>query len=153
MRIAIKIRPPHLSEAEAISALVCSVAHACLGQDASAFVSTLSPSTVEGNLQNPSYSFALGFVGDELAGVAAIREQKHVHHLFVAPKYHNQGIAKSLWHYLKKEAVAQGTHLFTVNSSLYAVLVYQKFGFLPISQPQLKNGIAYVPMQLMVDVG
>jgi hypothetical protein len=149
MRTELQIRTPEINDAQEISAFVCQVANDCLGPDANVIVKTISPATVRSNLQNPSYAYALGYVGQELAGVAAIREKKHVYHLFVAPKHH-QGVAKSLWHFLKADAVAQGTSHFTVNSSLYAVPVYQKFGFTPICEPQLKNGIRYVPMQLSI---
>jgi GNAT superfamily N-acetyltransferase len=150
MRTDLYIRTPEVNDALEISTFVCQVANDCLGADANVIVKTISPATVKSNLQNPNYAYVLGYVGQELAGVAAIREKKHVYHLFVAPKHHNQGIAKSLWHFLKAEAVAKGASHFTVNSSLYAVPVYQKFGFSPISEPQFKNGIRYVPMQLTV---
>lgn len=150
MQTLVEIRTAHISDAPAISELVNEVAHGCLGADAAAFVSTISPSTVASNIQNPQYLYVLGFVGNELAGVAAIREMKHFYHLFVAPEYQYKGIAKSLWHYLKTEAMATGTSIFTVNSSIYAVPVYEKFGFSPTNEPQTRNGISFVPMQLSV---
>lgn len=150
MQTPLEIRTAHISDALAISELVHNVAHGCLGADAAAFVSTISPSTVESNIQNPQYLYVLGFVGNELVGVAAIRDMKHFYHLFVAPKYQYKGIAKSLWHFLKTEAVATGSSIFTVNSSLYAVAVYEKFGFSPTGGLQSRNGISFVPMQLSV---
>jgi GNAT superfamily N-acetyltransferase len=150
MQIHLEIRTAHISDALAISELVHRVAHGCLGADAAAFVNTISPPTVVSNIQNPHYLYVLGFVGNELVGVAAIRDMKHFYHLFVAPEYQHKGIAKALWHYLKTQAVATGTDIFTVNSSLYAVSVYEKFGFSPTSEPQTKSGINFVPMQLSV---
>jgi GNAT superfamily N-acetyltransferase len=35
----------------------------------------------------------------------------------------------------------------TVNSSLYAVAVYQRWGFVPTATPQTINGVIFVPMQ------
>jgi GNAT superfamily N-acetyltransferase len=150
MQIPLEIRTAHISDALAISELVHRVAHGCLGADAAAFVNTISPSKVESHIQNPHYLYVLGFVGNELAGVAAMRDLKHFYHLFVAPEFQYKGIAKSLWHYLKAQAVLTGNGIFTVNSSLYAVAVYEKFGFSPTSEPQSKNGISFVPMQLSV---
>jgi GNAT superfamily N-acetyltransferase len=150
MPIPVEIRTAHISDALAIAKLVHRVAHHCLGADAAAFVNTISPSTVESNIQSPHYLYVLGFVGNELAGVAAIRDMKHFYHLFVAPEYQYKGIARSLWHSLRTRAVATGTGIFTVNSSIYAAAVYEKFGFSPTGEPQTNNGINFVPMQLSV---
>lgn len=151
MQISLEICTAKVTDASSIYELIRSVAQACLGTDATPFLNTVSPSTIESQLQNPAYSYVLGFVGNELVGVAAIREKKHVYHLFVSPKHHYKGIAKSLWNNLMSDAVSNGINMFTVNSSIYAVPIYRKFGFLPASEPQTKSGINYVPMKLSVN--
>jgi ribosomal protein S18 acetylase RimI-like enzyme len=150
MSISLDIRDAQITDASSISELVRGVAQACLGNDAPPFLNTVSPDTIKNYLQNPVYSYVLGFIGNELVGVAAIREKKHVYHLFVSPQHHHKGIAKSLWHHLFSDAVSNGVSMFTVNSSIYAVPIYEKFGFLVTSAPQSKSGINYVPMQLAV---
>ena len=150
MQIPLEIRPANLTDAGSISELVRSVAQSCLGADARPILNTVSPATIESCIQNPIYSYALGFLDGELVGMAAMREKKHFYHLFVSPEYHCKGIAKSLWQHLKSDAVSSGINMFTVNSSIFAVPVYKKFGFLPTSEPQTKNGIHYVHMQLSV---
>jgi predicted GNAT family N-acyltransferase len=35
----------------------------------------------------------------------------------------------------------------TVNSSPYAVEIYMHLGFTPVSEPQEKDGIKYIPMK------
>ena len=91
----------------------------------------------------------LGLVDNKLVGVAAIRDNQHCYHLFVAPEYHKKGIAGLLWQYLKAEAVATGTVSFTVNSSIYAVPVYEKFGFNETQGLQMVNDIRFVSMALI----
>ena len=150
MQISLEIRTAKFADASSISDLVRSVAQSCLGADASPFLNTVSPAAIESYIQNPIYSYVLGFLDNELVGIAAMREKKHFYHLFVSPKHHYKGIAKSLWHHLKSDAVSNGINMFTVNSSIYAVPIYKKFGFSPTSEPQTKNGINYVPMQLSV---
>lgn len=150
MKISLEIRTAKVADASSVAELVRNVAQACLGTDAPPFLNTVSPTTIASYIENPAYSYVLGFVGNELVGVAATREKQHVYHLFVSPKHHYKGIAKSLWHYLMSDAVSNGINMFTVNSSIYAVPIYEKFGFSPTSEPQTRNGINYVPMQLSV---
>ncbi|MFA6901626.1 MAG: GNAT family N-acetyltransferase [Gallionellaceae bacterium] len=150
MQVSLEIRTAKIADASSISELVRNVAQSCLGADATPFLNTVSPATIEGYIQNPIYSYVLGFLDNELVGIAAMREKKHFYHLFVSPKHHCKGIAKSLWHHLKSDSVSNGINLFTVNSSIYAVSIYKKFGFSPTSEPQTINGINYVPMQLSV---
>ena len=148
MTSPIEIRKANILDASTIAELVCSVAASCLGEDAISFVNTISPDKIKANIQDKNFSYALGFVASELVAMAAMRDQHHFYHLFVAAKFQNKGIAMSLWLYLKNEAVASGTSIFTVNSSHYAVPVYKKFGFVQMNTAQIKNGIRYVPMQL-----
>ena len=101
-------------------------------------------------ITDPAFVYIMAFIGNELAGVAALKEQKHVYHLFVRPAFHQQGIAKHLWLHLKDQAIASGNNnVFTVNSSLYTVHVYSRFGFTATSEPQEKNDIQFQPMQLI----
>jgi predicted GNAT family N-acyltransferase len=54
-----------------------------------------------------------------------------------------------LWARAKSDAFAQGAPgPFTVNSSLYARPLYERFGFVATSAPVVKDGIAFVPMEL-----
>ena len=150
MQISLEIRTANIADASAISELVHSVAQSCLGTDAPPFLNTISPATFESYIRDPIYSYVLGFLDNELVGIAGLREKKHFFHLFVLPKHQCKGIANSLWHHLKTDAVSHGIKMFTVNSSIYAVPIYRKFGFLPTSEPQSINGINYLPMQLAV---
>lgn len=150
MKPILEVRAATVADASSISGLVRSVAQFCLGNDAPPFLNTVSPDIFEGYLENPNYSYVLGFLDNELVGIAAMREKKHFYHLFVSPKHHYKGIAKTLWHYLKSDAVSNGINMFTVNSSIYAVPIYEKFGFSATNGPQTRNGINYVPMQLLI---
>lgn len=88
-------------------------------------------------------------VDNVIAGFIAIREKKHVFHMFVHKNYHRQGIAKALWQVARKAAGdAEHTAIFTVNASNYAVPVYEAMGFVRSMPTQCKNGLYYNPMQL-----
>ena len=109
----------------------------------SGFANTLATTRQFGKAWN--WGFPL-VVGTELVGVAALRGQTHVHHLFVRADLHGQGIARGLWQRLKAKA-GDTTH-FTVNSSLYAVPTYAAFGFVPTAEAQARSGVRYQPMAL-----
>ncbi len=82
--------------------------------------------------------------------MVALRDNQHLFHLFVAPTYHGTGLARRLWEVVRNAAVAKGNPGdFTVNSSLNAVVVYSKFGFIPTSEVKQMHGISFQPMAVM----
>ena len=54
------------------------------------------------------FNYLAGFVGQTLAGVIAVRDTTHVHHLFVAPEFQRKGLAGKLWARAKADAVSSG---------------------------------------------
>ncbi len=84
-----------------------------------------------------------------IAGFIAIRENKHIFHMFVDKAFHRQGIAKALWQVAREAAIDAGNPgVFTVNASNYAMPVYEAMGFVRTASRQCKNGIEYNPMQI-----
>lgn len=153
MNTLIIIRAASDADAQSVAELVQSVGHYFLadpsGAGAEGFLSSISAAAISGYISNPAFNYLVAFMGQDLAGVAAIKENKHIYHLFVRPDCHRQGVAHLLWQHLKDHAIAAGNPgMFTVNSSLYAVPVYARFGFVPTSEPQTKNGIQFQPMHL-----
>lgn len=81
------------------------------------------------------------------AAIGALRDHRHVHHLFVASEAHGQGIARSLWSHADADARAHGGNgAYAVNSSVYAVPVYERLGFVATATVQTRNGVRFVPM-------
>lgn len=82
---------------------------------------------------------------ENLSGIIATRnEGSHLALFFVDGKYHNQGIGKSLWNAVLAENTSP---TITVHSSLFAVEVYRKLGFIQTGDVQEDAGIQYVPME------
>lgn len=153
MSHSLHIRPAIEADSEAIASLIQSVAHYFLsdstGKGPEAFLSSISQPAVLGYITNPNFRYIAGFIGDELVAVAALRDNKHIYHLFVSPAHHKHSFAAALWRHLKTQAIESGnTEGFTVNSSLYAAPVYHRWGFIPTADLQSKNGIAFQPMHL-----
>jgi GNAT superfamily N-acetyltransferase len=81
--------------------------------------------------------FHLAFVDGVLAGVAAVRDERHVFQMFVGTRYQGQGIARKLWARLRKDCIRRaGTRVFTLNAALGAVPVYLRLGFVRDARPQ-----------------
>ena len=77
-------------------------------------------------------------------GIIATRsEGKHIALFFVDGKYHKQGIGKQLWNVMLSE---NPNHELTVHSSLFAIPIYERLGFVKTGEIQTKDGITYLPM-------
>lgn len=85
-----------------------------------------------------------------IAGMIEMRGEDHVSLLFVDAAYQRRGISRELLRQALALCRARRPDLrvVTVNSSPYAVPVYERLGFRPLAQEQQKNGIRYTPMAL-----
>ncbi|HEY1044650.1 MAG TPA: GNAT family N-acetyltransferase [Telluria sp.] len=147
------IRPAIPSDADAISALIASVMHHLTlhpdGHGAEKFIETMSPSAIAAAIGASNMRYLAGFEDGRLAGAVALRDNRHLFHLFVAPGFQRRGHATRLWEAVRDEAVERGNPgQFTVNSSIYAVPLYAALGFRPAGERTEANGIAFLPMAL-----
>ena len=99
-------------------------------------------------LSDESYIAKLTFYGayesGSLVGVLAMREPQHIGLFFVQSEFQGRGIGGRLFRYMQKDYAVKE---FTVNSSPYAVTIYEKLGFVPTDAEQVTNGIRYTPMR------
>lgn len=147
------IRKARPKDAPQISELILRAAHyfasSASGEIAPWFLASITPAAIAGNINDPKFNYLVGFWGQTLAGVIAVRDTRHVHHLFVAPAFHRKGLAAKLWARAKADALAAGNkEYFLVRSSQYAVPVYERFGFRIVGAGAEKDGIVFVPMRL-----
>lgn len=84
------------------------------------------------------------FDGSALIGVICVREPQHIGGFFVKAAYHRQGVGRALFENMKADYEKQE---FTVNSSPYAVPVYEHLGFTAEDTEQLVDGIRFTPMR------
>ena len=70
-------------------------------------------------------------------------EGSHIALFFVDGAYHRQGVGRLLWDTFPAESDKDE---ITVNSSLYAVGIYEKLGFIKTAEAQTESGIQFVPM-------
>lgn len=150
----VTIREATVEDAEAIGALVASLARYYLAdpadpEAAAPFFATVSPEAQRRYLTEGRCRYHVAEADDGLVGVIGLRDDTHVFHLFVAEAFHGRGVARRLWAVARAAARTGGDpgH-FTVNSSLHAVPVYERFGFRTTGPEVRKDGVAFVPMEL-----
>lgn len=148
-----EIRTAVTADAEAISALIGSVMHHLTldpdGVGAERFIETMTPPAIAQAIGAPNMRYLAGIDSGCLAGAVALRDNRHLFHLFVAPAFQRRGYARRLWSVVRDEAIARGNPgYFTVNSSMYAVPLYESLGFCACGERTEMNGIAFLPMAL-----
>jgi len=99
--------------------------------------------------------FHLAWAGEVLVGIAAMRDDCHLAHFFVATRYQGRGIAGRLWRRAMGDAVRRaGTRRFTLNATRCALPVYRHFGFVATGPERASaNGILSTPMMLETPAG
>lgn len=150
------IAPARPEQAAKISSLIKSLAHYFVPDEsrevAQAFLATFEPPAIEALLADASCRYYAATQGDALVGVCALKDGRKVYHLFVASEAHGRGVARALWERASADArcgePAAGGGVFTVNSSVHAVPVYERLGFRPTGPQQERNGVRFVPMEL-----
>lgn len=152
---AIHLRAAQVEDAPRIAALIASVSHYFTldpgGCGAEHFLQSMSEAALASYISNPAFFYSCAWINGQLAGVVAIRDAAHLFHLFVAPAFQGAGLGRCLWVFAQQQAQAAGnTGHFTVNSTPYAVPVYQRFGFEATGPRVERDGIAYVPMALQL---
>ena len=82
-----------------------------------------------------------------LVGVVVVSPPSHLFHLFVRSDFQRCGIGRALLGVADQKALElAGSRLATVNSSLNAISVYQRWGFVPEGPIKDLDGVRFQPM-------
>lgn len=83
-----------------------------------------------------------------IAGMIDVRDYNHICLFFVAGALQGGGIGRGLLERAIAECVENYRNIpeIEVNSSLFAVQIYKKLGFVQTEREQILNGIRFVPM-------
>jgi GNAT superfamily N-acetyltransferase len=149
-----RIREAQVNDIPAISELIRPLVEKYIAYEFSAegarnLLSSIEPEAIHGYF-DLGYRYHVAEENGVLAGVVAVRDNRHLYHLFVADAFRGQGLARRLWqvaHDACRDAGNAGE--YTVNSSNFAVEMYRKFGFVDTAPPETRNGVSYVPMKLL----
>ena len=116
------------------------------------FLKYVNPDSMRDRLAHGNFVF-VALRRNTVVGVIEIRTSNHIALLFVKKRYHKRGIAKKLLELSIercKMAVAD-LKMIDVNSSPYAVRIYERLGFIKTDVEQLVNGIRFMPMALSLN--
>lgn len=147
---SVEIRLAEEADADAISLLLIESAHEFFpefsSQGLELYIKEFSPEPVRKRIASPGYRHYVATTGSELAGVCTIRGENHLLSLFTAKALHRRGVARKLWARALDDLMNNGVTEVTVNASNYAVPVYEKFGFVRVSETRDVDGIVINPM-------
>lgn len=165
-----KVRSAHINDALEIQKLVSSLSHfyledsdredlplkdsylknSCLKKKGVLlplwFAKSLELSEFKQRFASEEFSNFVFVEDSEIVGYISIKNQSHIYHLFVVEKHQGKGVAKELWNHVLSK---QSTRNYTVRSSLFAVPVYQSFGFTITEPASSKDGIGFQAMELV----
>jgi GNAT superfamily N-acetyltransferase len=91
----------------------------------------------------------------KIVGMIEMRNHDHISMLFVDKTFQGKGISRELINRALGISRSNRSDLstVTVNSSPYAVPIYERLGFRASSVEQVKNGIRFLPMVLKLGHG
>ena len=157
-RLDLVIREAKQEDAESISKLICLlsakfISHEFTTEGKETLLNSMSVGEIKKHIQT-GFKFFLALEDNHIVGVVGIKDNRHLYHLFVAERYQRRGIATRLWQVAMQACIEAGNPgEFSVNSSIFAEQAYKAFGFVVQSEPQVKNGVVYIPMKLKIDRG
>jgi GNAT superfamily N-acetyltransferase len=94
----------------------------------------------------------LALVRGKIIGLIEVRLDNHISLLFVDKEWHRKGIARNLLELAIDRCKKHNRDIenIEVHSSLYAVSVYEKLGFVQSGEKRIENGIQYIPMEYQI---
>jgi len=153
--MSLALRRATFNDADAISRLIADVYDDIfLSPDragAQVFLASVTPPSIAGYISARNFNYLVIEDGGEIVAAGAMRDGRHVYHLWVAAGYRGRGLARMLWDELKRLAEAAGNPgEYTVNASLAAIPVYAAFGFRPEGAREERDGLAFQPMAIRI---
>lgn len=143
------IRNAKEDDAEKINELVSGLSHFYLSQNDMELPKWLSDSLeikeFKQRLKSNEYISLVCESNRDIIGYISIKNKNHIYHLFVSSEHQRKGIAKKLWN--KANNICQSP-TYTVRSSLYAVPVYESFGFSKSNEIETRDNIQFQAMEL-----
>ena len=147
------IRRACTEDVKKIATLVMSLSHYYLPKQELAkelpswFLSSLTEDEFLYRIKQGDSSNFVYIIGNEIVGYISMKENSHLYHLFVSESHQRKGIANTLWQHVLGQNNAEK---YTLRSSLYAVPVYKKWGFVETDSVREKDGIKFQSMEYII---
>ncbi len=154
---SIRIKDMREGEEKSISDMVSSVFNEFVApgyseQGVNEFMRYIKPGLIIDRLRKGETFLLVARDEERVVGVIETRDSSHISLMFVEKEYHNKAISRELFRLARERCLKNkpGIENITVNSSPYAVPVYEKLGFEATAEEQVKNGIRFVPMSIRI---
>jgi GNAT superfamily N-acetyltransferase len=148
----VNIRRATIKDAQRISELAQAVALQFIvdeftGKGRALYLQELAPAAITKRVSAKDFHFLVAEDGEALVGVAAMQDNWHLYHLFVAKGYQRGGLAGRLWQILRDEALsADPPRNFKANVPRYAIAAYARLGFKADGAMRDEKGVHFQPM-------
>ena len=147
----ISTRRADKDDAKYLKILVSSLSYLYLSQDnldlPQWFSTSIGIEQFEARLKSVDFTNIVAEIDNCIVGYISIQDNNHLYHLFVSQEYQGKGIARQLWIEAQKTCLSSK---YTVNSSIYGIPVYEKFGFVAVGSTREKDGIKYQLMEFTI---
>ncbi|MCO8085827.1 GNAT family N-acetyltransferase [Acinetobacter lwoffii] len=141
-----KIRKANLQDTRAIVDVIAPFVDAVISSEEGR--QRFQPEMIQTIFERPDIHYFVTEIDHQVIGVVAYMEPAHFMHFFLNQVYQGQGYGRrQMWHFLESEIRRQGHSIITVKSSLYALDIYKRFGFVETGQYTEEHGIRFIPMR------
>jgi len=145
------IRNAREDDAEQLKKLATGLSHLYLTENESILPEWISSSLelqeFTKRLKSNDFNHLVYEIEGRIVGYISIKNKTHIYHLFVSQKYQRKGIARALWESIIK---SNSSSKYTVRSSLYAVPVYESFGFIKTAPIDIKGNVKFQEMEIII---
>ena len=154
MNSPIEVRCATSADAGAISALITSLLHyrspVPTDPPPAAFLAQIQPESLAQAMLSGEVRYHVACTGGATIGAVGVRHDRHLLHLFVAESHHRRGVGSALWRAAVADVLTRQPMIeLTVKSSIYAVDIYRRFGFVE-SGPRVDGPVSFVPMVIQL---
>jgi len=146
------IRKARLTDAKALAKLVYSLSHFYLQKETDQlpdwFIKPMTEKAFNARLMSDNYTNLLCEVDSKIVAYVSMRAGTHLHHLFVSEEHKGKGIARHLWNTIMTQCPSNE---YSLRSSIYAVPMFEKFGFEISGDITEKESIQFQPMSITIE--
>lgn len=115
------------------------------------FVNYADLALIGERLKDKKYFTLCYIFRDRVVGILTLKDLAKVDQLFVDPEMQRQGVASKLWEAAKSHSLKNGDiDKFSVKSSTQAIPFYQRIGFKVVGGREIRDGVIFTPMELVL---